>query len=634
MTPLIRKTVTEIFLERVKVSPSVVGFQFKPTHAEMGPVGAWKEVTYKEFYQECRLVSYGLMGMGIQAGDKVGIFSNSRFEWSLVDMAILGTRGATVPIYASNTPEDVAYIVEHSETRIIFAENVQQLQRILDYKQAHPSSMAKLEKVVVFEPAAMMVSARYGALSKMVLTLQAVRELGKREEARDPARFDQNLLATQPSDLLTLCYTSGTTGVPKGAMITQDNMVSVLEDAGKIILDLNPNPDQEVFLSFLPFSHIIGKVESMIIYSLGCRQVFAENIDKIVMNMAEVRPTIVFSVPRIFEKAYARVLASVDSGSPIKKKLFAWALNAGRSYYSDLWEHRRPSLVKRLEYETANRLVFRKIAARFGGRLTHAICGGAPLPQEIGEFFQIVGIHIFEGYGLTETCGPITVNTPTEYQYGRVGKPMPEVTIKLAEDGEVLAKSRKIFAGYYKLEAETQQVLKDGWFYTGDIGTLDAKGSLKITDRKKDLIITSGGKNIAPQKIENLAKTRKLINQFVVHGDQRHYLTALITLDKEGVIKYAHDNQMLFSEYAELIKNPKIIAMVQKIVDEVNGHLASYESIKKFVILPEEFTVESGELTPSLKIKRKVIGQKYKAQLDSMYADSARVSLDSSHDIR
>lgn len=634
MLPITRKTVTEIFLERVKATPSAIGFQFKPTHSEMGAVGVWKQVTYKEFYQDCRLVSYGLMGMGIQPGDKVGIFSNTRFEWSQVDMAILGARAITVPIYASNTPEDVTYIVEHSEIRIIFAEDLKQLVKILEQKQAHPSSMPKLEKIIVFEPAAVMGSARFGALSKMVLTLQASRELGKREEARDPSRFDQNLLGAQPSDILTLCYTSGTTGVPKGAMITHDNMVSVLEDASKIVQELNPKPDEEVFLSFLPFSHIIGKLESMIIYSLGCKQVFAENIDKIIVNMAEVKPTIVFSVPRIFEKAYARVMASVDAGSPLKKKLFTWALQAGRAYYTEIWAHRSPSLKSRLEFEAAKRLVFGKISDRFGGQLKHAICGGAPLPQEIGEFFQIVGIQIFEGYGLTETCGPITVNTPQEYQYGRVGKPLPEVSIKLAEDGEVLAKSRKIFAGYYKMEEETHSVLKDGWFYTGDIGTLDAKGSLKITDRKKDLIITSGGKNIAPQKIENLAKTRKLVNQFVVHGDRRHYLTALITLDKEGVIKYAQDNQILFSEYAELIKNPKIIALVQKITDEVNGHLAGFESIKKFVILPNEFTVETGELTPSLKIKRKVVGEKYKAELDSMYADSSRVSLDSSHDIR
>ncbi|MBI2711529.1 MAG: long-chain fatty acid--CoA ligase [Bdellovibrio sp.] len=622
-TTIIRDTVSKIFLERVKTTPSKIGFQFKATYPELGSVGAWTEWSYREFYLKCRLVSFGLMGLGLKPGDRAGIISNTRIEWSLSDMAILGAGAVTVPIYASSTAEDSAYIVEHAEIRVIFAEDSKQVQKFLQLRQANPKCMPSLEKIVVFEPSAVLASANFGDLGKMVLTFQALDELGKREEARNPTRFDENLSASKPSDPLTICYTSGTTGVPKGVIVTQDNMVSVLEDAGLIVQQLDSQPEQQIFLSFLPFSHVIGKVESMIIYALGCKQIFAENIDKIVANMGEVRPTILFSVPRIFEKAFARVLATVDAGSPLKKTLFHWAMKAGRNYYSQVWAGQTPTLLSRLEYETAKRLVFHKVAARFGGRLGYAICGGAPLPQEIGEFFQIIGISILEGYGLTETCGPITVNTPRECQFGRVGKPLPEVSIKLGDDGEVLCKSRKVFAGYYKMEKETSEVLKDGWFSTGDIGTLDSKGSLKITDRKKDLIVTSGGKNVAPQKIENIAKSQKYVSQFVVHGDRRNYLTALVTLDKDGVIKYAQDNQILFSEYVELIKNPKIISLVQRIVDDVNKHLASYESIKKFVILPQDFSVETGELTPSLKIKRRVVGQKFKAELDSMYADSA-----------
>jgi len=615
--PLItKKTVTETFLERVRSTPDLVAYQFKPTHPDQGPVNLWKQVTFRQYHDEVKETSFGLMGLGLQPGDKVVILSNTRYEWPLCDLAILGAAAITVPIYASNIAEDVVFILNHAEARIAFLEDAKQLEKILDKLDRIP----KLEKVIVLEPAAMALANQYQDASKNVLTLNALKELGRREEAKAPLRFENYLKAAKPEDVISICYTSGTTGVPKGAMITHDSMMSVIEDAVELVRN-QVRPDQETILSFLPFSHILGKVESMTIHSFGWRQAYAENLDKLMLNIAEIRPTVIFSVPRIFEKAYTRIHGMVDSGPEAKRKLFNWAFVVGRRYYQAIWNGRKPSLMDTCEYATARAIVFNKISQRFGGRLRFAICGGAPLPQEIGEFFQIVGISIIEGYGLTETTAPVALNSPSSPKFGAVGKPLQEVQIKIAEDGEILVKSRKVFKGYYKMPQETAEAMEGGWFHTGDIGHLDEQGYLRITDRKKDIIVTSGGKNVAPQKIENLAKAQKVFSQFVVHGDRRNYLTALVTLDRDQIIKYASENQILFSEYGELIKNPKIITLVQKTLDEVNKHLASFETIKKFLILPEDFSIETGELTPSLKVKRSFVNKKYRAELDSMYHD-------------
>lgn len=618
MPHITRKTISETFLERVRLTPEAVGFEYKPTYAESGPVNAWKRVTFREFHDECKLVASGLMGLGINPGDKVVILSNTRYEWSLCDMAILGAGAVTVPIYASNLADDVCYVANHSDARVMILEDARQLQKVLDKRLEKPDCMPKVEKIVVIEPAAMNLAANQQDASRDVMTLQALKELGRREDARAPDRFERRLRDARPDDVITICYTSGTTGVPKGALITHDNMISVLEDCvtafGRWI-----RPEAETTLSFLPFSHILGKAESMAIYAFGWCQAYAENLDKLMANIAEIRPTILFAVPRIFEKGYNRIHAMADAGPESKRKLFKWAFQAGRQYYKSVWAHRKPSYADAAEYSLAKALVLRKVAARFGGRLRFALCGGAALPKEIGEFFQIAGIRILEGYGLTETTAPVAINLPDDPRFGVVGRPLPEVQIKISDDGEILINSRKVFKGYYKMPKETEEALQGGWLRTGDIGHLDSDGFLHITDRKKDLIITSGGKNVAPQKIENLAKAQKSISQFVVHGDSRHFLTALVTLEREQAIKYATEHSILFSEYSELVRHPKMLAFVQKAIDDVNKQLASYETIKKFVILPNDFTIESGELTPSLKVRRSFINKRYKLELDSMY---------------
>ncbi|MGE0616397.1 MAG: long-chain fatty acid--CoA ligase [Bacteriovoracia bacterium] len=616
MALIVEKTVSAVFLKRAQSTPNTLGFRYKPGTT-------WQDVTYGEFYTEAKQVSFGLMALGIQAQDKVVILSGTRFEWSICDMAILGAGAITVPIYPSSTPADIEYIVRDSEAKLLILENAAQFEKITQLLKKDAQALSQVKKIVVIEKAALasaesgLMDSSLGALATP-MSLAELREFARAQMAKTPEAFDQNLRAAKPTDLITICYTSGTTGLPKGAMITQDNMVSVVEDVAAGIANYI-TPEKEVILSFLPFSHILGKVESMMTYSLGWTQCFAESMDKIPANMVEIQPTLMIAVPRIFEKAYTKILSMIDENGGIKKKLFYWALRVGEECVFP--KHGAPSALTRAQYRLANQLVFSKIRARVGGQLRFCISGGAPLPPDIGRFFLIAGISILEGYGLTETTGPVAVNIPDSIRFGTVGRPMQDVSVRIAEeDGEILLKSRKIFTGYFKKPAETSQALQNGWFHTGDIGYVDQEGYIRITDRKKDLIVTSAGKNVAPQKIENIAKTHKIINQFVVYGDKRNYLTALVTLERDEIIKYAHEHHILFTDYSDLIRHEKIQALVQRIVDEVNDQLASYESIKKFTILPREFTVESGEITPSLKVKRKEITQKYAAELNNMYA--------------
>jgi long-chain acyl-CoA synthetase len=450
------------------------------------------------------------------------------------------------------------------------------------------------------------------------MTLDALKELGRREEGKNPARFDENLEATKPSDVFTIAYTTGTTGDPKGVPLTHENLMSVIEDCLKR-MEKRIRSEREVMLAFLPFSHVLGRVQSMIFYVVGGTCAFSENPEKLRDDLIEVRPTLLFAVPRIFEKAYNQIMAAVAEENIVSRKLFEQALSVGRAYHEAFWSRKTPSLKLTAQYFMAKTTVFKHITERFGGRLRYAICGGAPLSQELGEFFEIAGIRILEGYGLTETCAPVTLNDPDRPRFGTVGKPLDDVSIRIAEDGEILLQSKKIFHGYLNDPEETARALHGGWFHTGDIGFIDHDGYLHITDRKKDIIITSTGKNIAPQKIETLAKANKPIHEIVVYGDRRSYLTALVTLDQASVIEYANTHHILFSDYNGLIKNPKIITWVQKTLDEVNRKLASHERIRKFMILSHDFTIEGGELTSSLKIRRNVIYQRYRDEIGTLY---------------
>ena len=599
-------TITQAFLNRVDTQPQREAF-FKKQGAH------YQGLTWKDYYTNVRSLSLGLINLGINPGDRICIIANTRLEWAATDMAILGARAITVPIYASNTAEDCAFIINHCEARIVFVEDDKQLNKI----RAIRKDLPKVEKIVIFDP----LASPQLASETDVISLSALRELGRRENPQRSGAsadiFRENLQAAKPEDIFTICYTSGTTGQPKGVVLTFDALTSIAEDVDKVIG--NHVTEKDILLSFLPFSHIFGKVESMMTYHFGWQVYYAESIEKLFTNIDEVKPTLLFAVPRIFEKAYSRIKGAADEGSPLKKTLFHWASTAARTYYEKIWNHQPPSLLETLQFEAAKRLVLCKVYAKFGGRIRYCIAGGAPLPMEIAKFMQTIGITILEGYGLTETCAPVTLNTPDAYKFGTIGKPLPEAAIKIAADGEILVKSRKVFREYYKNPEATAEAIVNGWFHTGDIGLIDNEGFVKITDRKKDLIITSGGKNVAPQKIENLMKTFKHISQVVVIGDKRNYLAALLVLEKDEAVKFAKENNILFSEYTDLIKHEKIKKLVQGIIDEVNTHLAPYETVKRFRILTQEFAIDTGELTPSLKVKRRFVTQKYQSVIDEIY---------------
>lgn len=609
MAFVLEKTISATFLERARLTPGHTAFRYRSTNDALAPRGTYREVSFQTFRQECERASLGLKRLGLRAGERVAILSKSRYEWTLADFAILGCGGMTVPIYPSSTPSECVHLIQHSDAKIIIAEDETQLQKILPALKDLPG----LEQIILIE------SSRV-SLPEKVTTLFELQRAGELERRESPNAFETALRAADAKDVFTLSYTSGTTGVPKGAMLTHENLISVLGDCVRVFGD-QIRPGKELLLSFLPFSHIIGRVESMATFVFGWELCFSESPEKLPDELREVRPTILFTVPRIFEKALVEVENRVKRSSFLVRGIYNLAIRAGDSYFSKHRRGKRPGLARRASYDLFRETVLRRVREAFGGRLRFAICGGAPLAREIGETFEILGILILEGYGLTETCAPLALNSVDHHKFGTVGKPLPEVTIKIADDGEILVRSNKIFAGYWKDEAETQDAFdSDGWFKTGDIGFIDPQGYLHITDRKKDLIITSGGKNIAPQKIENLAKTfSPLIADFVVVGDRRKHLSALITLDRAALTRLAREQFILFSDPEELTRHQKVEAEVSRLVGLLNQNLARFETVKRFTILPGVFTVETGELTPSLKVKRPVIQRRYTDLINAMY---------------
>lgn len=613
MPAIVQPTLTRLFLERVNHSPDQMAYTFMPTYPEMGAVGKWRSITFKQHYEQVKLASYGLMNLGLSMGGKVAIVSESRYEWTLLDMAILFARGTTVPIYPALTGQDVFELIVHSDTEIVIVEDATQLKKILSCLKDLPHVKA----VIVIEPGAIRIAPN----ESRVLSFPSLTELGRREETKNPRLFEQNGEAVDPSDIATIAYTSGTSGKQKGVILTHDCFASVIEDGVQFFKD-SIEMESETILSFLPFSHIIGKVETVFTYTFGWNQTFSRSLENLFQDLQEVKPTILFSVPRIFEKAFQRFKSEIDSSSTIKRALVREAMIAGKHIHDQKTQGRSKRLLESIEYSVLKTILFKQVRDLFGGRMKFALSGGAPLAQDIAEFFLLAGVPILEGYGLTETTAPITLNTVNHVRLGFVGRPMPEVNLKIALDGEILVQSRKVFKGYYKDEEGTKEAFDGKWFKTGDIGYIDDFGFLKITDRKKDIIITSAGKNIAPQRIEGIATQNKFIENFVIVGDRRHYLCALITMSTKEVEKFAKANHILYSRPEELTRHPKVIDLMQTFIDQLNRDLSSFETIKRFVILPYSFTVDSGELTPSMKIRRKFIEQKFNEEIEKMYRGS------------
>jgi long-chain acyl-CoA synthetase len=568
--------------------------------------GLWQDIGWEEWGRSVRNFAMGLRALGLKERDRVALLSENRPEWTYADLAVLSANAVDAPIYATNIPEQVEHIVRDSGSRFIVVSTESQLAKVLEVRSRVPD----LEKVILMDP-------ETEHPGDGILTFAAVQALG--EAKGDSAAFEKGLERGRPEDLATLLYTSGTTGAPKGVMLTHGNFLANVRGA----LEILPIRESDLALSFLPLSHSFERLAGYYTVMAGGGTIaFAEGIDKVPENIQEIRPTVMCSVPRLYEKMHTRVLTMAETGPGLKRKLFYWSLNVGSEVSKRITSKKDLPAVLRLRHKVADRLVFEKLRARMGGRLRFFISGGAPLSREIAEFFHAAGILILEGYGLTETSPVISANRPEGYKLGSVGQPLPNLEVRIAPDGEILVKGPSVMKGYYNRPEDTREVLsEDGWFATGDIGYLDQDNFLYITDRKKDIIVTAGGKSIAPQNIENLLKLNRFIEQVCIIGDRRKYLTALICPSFPELEAYARQNGIPAESRERLLEEPRIRRLFEEAVEEVNAQLARYESIKRFEILHVEFSQETGELTPTLKVKRKVVGTKYKEQIDRMYAE-------------
>ena len=565
--------------------------------------GSYARVSTAEFETRVRELSLGFRELGLRPGDKAVILSENRPEWVMTDFAVLCAGGVTVPIYTSLLPEQIKYIVNDSEARILVCSN-----RGLWLKvEAVRGDLPGIKHFVMIdeeEPAGL-------------LTLGEVRGKGKRAAEADPGLFERTALAVQPSDLASIIYTSGTTGMPKGVMLSHANFLSNVKAVGLVV----PFLETDTALSFLPLSHVLERTATYVFLYHGSTIAYAESVETVSENMPEVRPTVMISVPRLFEKMYARVMDMVLKAPAPKKALFFWALAVGRKYAARKIGKRPASRTLKLKNALAHRLVFSKILARTGGRMRYFVCGGAPLAADIAEFFYAMGLIILPGYGLTETAPVLTGNTLEDYRFGSAGQAVPGVELKIAPDGEILARGPNVMQGYYKREEETREVMEGGWLHTGDIGRLDPDGFLFITDRKKDLIVTAGGKNVAPQPIESVLGLNPYIAGAVVVGEGRRFISALVVPDFEKLEAYARANNILFRDRAELCSRPDIVDFMLAEVNRSTPDLASYERVKKIALLDRDFDIASGEITPTLKVRRAIVEAKYKGLIDSLYRE-------------
>jgi long-chain acyl-CoA synthetase len=564
--------------------------------------GTWTEIDWKKARELVNRVSKALLAGDVKHGDRVAILSRTRLEWSLCDFGIVGCGGVTVGIYPSNLAEDCAYIIEHSDSAVIFVENDEQLEKVEQVRDRLPL----LRQIVIFDGRT--------DESRGVTGWDDFLSTG---DTVDDATLEQRGKRIRQEDLASIVYTSGTTGLPKGAMITHKNLVFASWSAGQCLY-LEPH---FCTLMFLPLAHVFARLISYCCMRNGNLVAFAEDITTVAADLKEVRPHFIASVPRIYEKVYDKVLSGAEEAGGIKLKLFSFAIRTGMEV-SRLQQARKPIPAGlKLRHAVADRLVLHKVRDALGGRLVWAVSGAAPLNPMIAEFFHACGVTILEGIGMTENTSFTNVNRLDNNKFGTVGQVGPGIEQKIAEDGEVLYRGDNVMKGYLKDEEGTADAIdSEGWLRTGDIGEVDDEGFLKITDRKKDIIVTAGGKNVAPQRIERIMRTSHFIAQIVCHGDKRKYISALVTLDPEAISKWAEENGLAGKSLAELAEHPDVVALIESEIAERNKQLASFETVKRFQILPRDFSIEEGELTPTLKIKRKVILERYRDRLDALYA--------------
>ena len=565
--------------------------------------GTWTKISTDEVETSVRRLSLGLQALGLEPGDRLAILSENRPEWVMADFATLCAGGVTVPIYTSLLPDQIRYIIADAGARIVVCSDLEMWRKVEEVRAALPA----LERVIVMD----------GDPPAGAHALSDVAEMGRRLEAEEPGRFERAAEAGRPGDLASIIYTSGTTGVPKGVMLSHANFASNIDSLTRAI-DFRAS---DTVLSFLPLSHVLERTATFLFFHLGATIAYAESIEAVAANLVEVRPTVIVSVPRLFEKIYSRIMDMVLAGSRLKRAIFVWALGTGKKYAARTIAGERIPVHLAFKRALANRLVFGKITSRTGGRLRYAICGGAPLSRDIVEFFFAIGLKVLPGYGLTETSPVLTGNTPGNIRFGTVGRAIPDVELRVAEDGEILARGPNVMMGYYKNEADTREVLKDGWLHTGDIGRFDEDRFLIITDRKKDLIVTSGGKNIAPQPIESLIQASPYIASAVVVGSSRKFISALIVPNFEKLEAWAGARGLAFADRADLCRRPETAAFLLEEINRMTPGLASYERIKRIAVLDRDFDIDLGEVTPTLKVRRNIVEEKYAGVIESLYQD-------------
>ncbi len=593
------KSVAELFFNRVDVSKNRPALKY-PDASEN-----WQSLTWGEVGERATDYAAGLIALGVQQEQCVAIMSGTRHEWILADLAINAAGATTTTVYPTTIPEDVAYILSDSASVVVFAEDDEQVAKLREQR----SQIPQVAKVVVFDGA---------TDGDWVISLDDLEQLGKELLAGEPDAVKNRVAAITPDQIATLIYTSGTTGKPKGVRLSHDGWCYVARG----IANSAPLTDADVQFLWLPLAHAFGKVLIVAQLEIGFLSVVDGRVPNIVDNLAIVKPTFMGAAPRIFEKAHGRVVSMVEEEGGAKEKIFKFAFKAGIEK-SRLERAGRPipkSLA--IKVKIADKLVFEKVRERFGGRIRFFISGAAPLSAEIAEWFHAAGLVILEGYGMTETSAASVVNQPDAFKFGSVGKPVLGTQIRIAGDGEILIKSPGVMRGYHNLpEATAEALVGDGWMATGDIGEIDDDGFLKITDRKKDLFKTSGGKYVAPTHIEGLFKgICPLVSQIMVHGADRNFVSALIALDPEAIEPWAEGHGMHGKTYAEIVSSPQMLEAITGYVDQLNSKLNRWEQIKKFHILDEDMSVENGEITPSMKMKRKVIEEKNAGVLAGFYA--------------
>lgn len=589
-------TLSELFLNTCRTYPKPDLLMFKDE-------GSYRSISTAEFGSRVRRLSLGLRRLGLKPGDKVVILAENRPEWVITDFAVLCAGGITVPIYTSLVPEQIGHIVRDSDAKLVVCSTRDLWLKV----EAVRRDLPLVERFLLIEDDA----------PPGLLTLREVEGEGARAEEAEPGLFERAARAVRPDDLASIIHTSGTTGTPRGVMLTHGNLMSNIVSLDAVV----PFLFSDTALSFLPLSHVLERTSTFLCLYKGVSIAYAESVEAVAENLVEVRPTIMVSVPRFFEKVYARVMDQILAASKLRRLIFMWAIRTGRRYAAKTIAGE--SVPKRLAFRRglAARLVYTKITARTGGRIKFFVSGGAPLSRDIAEFFYALGLVVLPGYGLTETSPVVSGNTLNDYRFGTVGKPIPGFEVRIADDGEILLRGPSVMRGYYKKDVETREAFEGGWFHTGDIGFPDADGFLTITDRKKDLIVTSGGKNVAPQLIESLLRMSPYIQNIVVVGGSRKFISALIVPAFDRLEAYARANGVPFRDRAELVRREDIVGFLLAEIQRATPDLAPYERVKKIVVLDRDFELERGEMTPTLKVRRGLIEQKYASAIDALYAE-------------